>query len=299
MKSKPIKKSLICILTDKERREYGITLATTLGDMEAVEAQKKTEMDNYKNRLAGMQAKVDELSSKVRNGKEWRDVDCQVLYGVPDKEHKQTIRLDTGETVATEIMSETDLQLVMPLGDDSPGVSTLFDAPDDEENLMIGGDDDEDDEDVRDELTKHVGLVTEALLGREKHPLKRKTLVRVLRDKFGATGMQMLLDELLDANANFETITMVQDIRDEEPDSASGGGDSMHEQLARVLTVLIKEKKETNRRLLLDEVLEKFGDSGIIALRKLAYDDHRMTKEKKLAELISEYAREADPSGDY
>lgn len=115
MNSKTIKKALICELTDKERREYGISLATTLGDMEQVEAQKKAEMDNFKNRLAGMQAKIDELSGKVRNGKEWRDVTCCVVYGQPDKEHKQTVRLDTMEVVQTELMTETDLQLVMPL----------------------------------------------------------------------------------------------------------------------------------------------------------------------------------------
>lgn len=115
MQSKTIKTTLICDLTDKERREYGISLATTLGDMQQVEAQKKAEMDNFKNRLAGIQAKVDELSGKVRNGKEWREVACSVFYGQPDKEHKQTIRLDTLEVVKTELMTEVDLQLVMPL----------------------------------------------------------------------------------------------------------------------------------------------------------------------------------------
>lgn len=115
MKSKAIKKTLMCELTEKERREYGISLATTLGDMSEIEAQKKREMDHFKDRLAGLQAKADELSRKVRDGKEWRDVECQVLYSTPDKEHKQTIRLDTGATVQTERMTEVDLQLVIPL----------------------------------------------------------------------------------------------------------------------------------------------------------------------------------------
>ena len=148
MNHKTIKKSLICILTDKERREYGISLATTLGDMEKVEAEKKAEMENYKNRLAGMQAKVDDLSSKVRNGKEWRDVDCHVMYGTPDRQHKQTIRLDTGETVSTDIMSEADLQLIIPLEDDGPGVSPIFDAIEDADDDLMIHDSAEDEEDV-------------------------------------------------------------------------------------------------------------------------------------------------------
>lgn len=115
MQHKTIKQSLICDLTDKERREYGIQLATTLGDMEDVEAEKKRHMDHYKDRLGGMQATADTLGRKVRDGKEWRDVECRVVLGQPDKTHKQTIRLDTGETVKTEMMDEYDLQRVLPL----------------------------------------------------------------------------------------------------------------------------------------------------------------------------------------
>lgn len=115
MQSKTIKKSLMCDLTDKERREYGILLATTLGDMKTIEAEKKQAADSYKDQLAGMQFKADELSRKVCDGKEWRDTECRVLYGVPDPDHKQTIRLDTGATVQTERMTDLDKQLVLPL----------------------------------------------------------------------------------------------------------------------------------------------------------------------------------------
>lgn len=119
--NKTHKQTLMCDLTDKERRDYGITLATTLGDMEDIEAQKKREMDHFKDRIAGLQAKADELSRKVRDGKEWREVECHTLMSTPDREHKQTIRLDTGETIRTERMTDTDLQIIMPFeeGDDS------------------------------------------------------------------------------------------------------------------------------------------------------------------------------------
>jgi hypothetical protein len=115
MNHKTIKQTLTCDLTDKERREYGINLATTLADYEALETEKKQNADHYKDRLAGLQAHADELARKVRDGKEWRDVECRVYYGQPDKEHKQTVRLDTMEVVKTERMTEVDLQLVMPL----------------------------------------------------------------------------------------------------------------------------------------------------------------------------------------
>ena len=164
MQNKTIKKTLICELTEKERREYGISLATTLGDMEEIEAQKKREMDHFKDRIAGLQARADELSRKVRDGKEWREVGCQVCYGVPDKEHKQTVRLDTMVIVQTERMTEADLQLVMPLDvlkdamdpGDRLGVSmngellsefvkggSGLGVDDEEEDLMLHDDDDD------------------------------------------------------------------------------------------------------------------------------------------------------------
>lgn len=114
MNYKNIKQTLICDLTDKERQDYGLPLATALGDREDIETEKKKHADHFKDRIAGLQAKADELSRKVRDGKEWRDVDCRVFYGQPDKQHKQTIRLDTGEVVKTDRMTDSDLQLVMP-----------------------------------------------------------------------------------------------------------------------------------------------------------------------------------------
>lgn len=115
MKNNRTTETLICQLTDSERREYGIKLATALGDMTSVEEEKKREMDHFKDRIAGLQARVDELSRKTRDGKEWRHVECEIFYSTPDKMHKQVVRLDTGETVRTELMTEKDLQTVMPL----------------------------------------------------------------------------------------------------------------------------------------------------------------------------------------
>ena len=148
MQSKTIKKTLMCELTEKERREYGISLATTLGDMEEIEAQKKREMDHFKDRIAGLQAKSDELSRKVRDGKEWRDIDCRVIFSQPDKEHKQTVRLDTGAIVQTERMSEQDLQLVMPLDGLKEALQDYVDAVIEDNNNKL---------DVLDELMKKRG----------------------------------------------------------------------------------------------------------------------------------------------
>ena len=140
--------TLMCDLTQSERNEYGIKLATRLGDMEAIEAEKKKNADHFKDRIAGLQAACDELSRKVRDGKEWREVECEVLLGSPDREHKQTIRLDTGETIKTERMTESDLQMVMPLNDESIKVGDEIDASREEDENDIADPEMDDDGEI-------------------------------------------------------------------------------------------------------------------------------------------------------
>lgn len=119
MKTPPtLKKSLLCTLTDEEQREYGVALATAYEDMERVEAEKKRQTDHFKDRIAGLQAKADELRRKVSTGQEWRDVECVVTYGVPMADRKTITRTDTGEVVETTWMTEAEKQFQLPLDDD-------------------------------------------------------------------------------------------------------------------------------------------------------------------------------------
>lgn len=113
-----IKRALLCTLNNEERRNYGIKLATTLDDIEAVETDKKRTNDHFKDRIAGLSAAADELKRKVSTGQEWRDVECEIRYCQPDPEHRQVIRMDTQEIVATELMTDADKQLKLSLVDD-------------------------------------------------------------------------------------------------------------------------------------------------------------------------------------
>lgn len=121
MKDTTTKKSLLCTLTDEERRTCGIALATTLEDITRIEAEKKAQSDHYKNRVAGLQAAADQLTHKVSTGQEWREIECKVVFGQPTPHHKQIVRIDTGEVVGTEIMSAFDQQRELPLDVDVEG----------------------------------------------------------------------------------------------------------------------------------------------------------------------------------
>jgi len=198
MNTKSIKQTLMCDLTDKERREYGISLATTLGDMGEIETQKKREMDHFKDRIAGLQAKADELSRKVRDGKEWRDVDCHVMYGSPDREHKQTLRLDTGETIRTERMTEADLQIVMPFNDDlSIKVGDAIDAAREEDESDMAEPEPETEEEeaaaqVFEEAPENVELLAEITAA--KSVAKRFSLIEGYISNFGAEALAVVVD---------------------------------------------------------------------------------------------------------
>lgn len=97
-------------LTEKEREERGISLATTQLDIINLEEEAKALANDYKERIGGLKARSRAESVIVSRGEEHREVECEIKYGVPNKTHKTIIRNDTGETVAVEPMSPNELQ---------------------------------------------------------------------------------------------------------------------------------------------------------------------------------------------
>lgn len=101
---------LMTKLTDKEREDRGIELATIQLDILRLEEEAKNKANDYKERIGGLKARSRSESVVVSRGEELREVECDILYGVPSKTHKTIIRKDTGETVDVEPMSPSELQ---------------------------------------------------------------------------------------------------------------------------------------------------------------------------------------------
>ena len=101
---------LMTKLTDKEREDRGIELATIQLDILRLEEEAKNKANDYKERIGGLKARSRAESVIVSRGEEHREVECDILYGVPSKTHKTIIRKDTGETVDVEPMSPSELQ---------------------------------------------------------------------------------------------------------------------------------------------------------------------------------------------
>ena len=100
---------LKCILSDDEVREYGIELARKHTEAEGLEGKKKSFNDQIKADISKVTADISGLSSKISNGYEFKDVECEEHYDY-DEETVSIIRLDTGEVETSRKMNSNDLQ---------------------------------------------------------------------------------------------------------------------------------------------------------------------------------------------
>ena len=111
-----LRKNLPCTLTDAERLERGIALARVnenIGNEERRQADIKAEL---KATLTGLESERSALSSVVRRGEEYRDVDVDEHYDYAHGSVTQT-RTDTGEQLHRRDMTESERQSFLPLGD--------------------------------------------------------------------------------------------------------------------------------------------------------------------------------------
>lgn len=116
-------RSLPCQLTGDEKIEYGNQLADHQYEIERIEDRKKAAVSQYKSETDGCTANIRELSRKIRDGYEHRDVECIGTYDWTNGEITYT-RPDTGETVEVKEIPEYERQQKLnldakPLEEDS------------------------------------------------------------------------------------------------------------------------------------------------------------------------------------
>lgn len=113
--TKKVTQRLRCNLSDEEKINAGKELAEATNELSSIEEDKTQVMADFKAQVTAQEAKVSMLSNKLRSGYELRNVQCEVIFGVPESHQKQTVRLDTNEIVSTETMSEEEKQGNLPL----------------------------------------------------------------------------------------------------------------------------------------------------------------------------------------
>jgi hypothetical protein len=110
-----ISQSLRCPLTDQEKIRFGEGLARLLEEMGEVEDEQKASAAKFKGQLEGIDGAVTKARKILSAGYEYRWIDCKVLYNKPASRQKTIVRLDTGEEVRIEDMSEAECQENLPL----------------------------------------------------------------------------------------------------------------------------------------------------------------------------------------
>jgi hypothetical protein len=110
-----ITRKLRCVMTGEELLEAGRQLAEATNSLEELDSEKTEIVAEFKAKISAAEAQIASLSNKLRSGYEFRDVACQVAYGVPEPGFKQTTRLDTNEVIETTPLTEEEKQRLLGL----------------------------------------------------------------------------------------------------------------------------------------------------------------------------------------
>lgn len=114
-----IKRNLRWIFTTPEILEVSKRLAEKNGARVSLEDEKNGATKDYAARIASVENEVSDLSRKVQNGYEFRDIDCRVVFDTPKPGMKTITRLDTMEQVGVEEMSFQEKQMTIPAVDEA------------------------------------------------------------------------------------------------------------------------------------------------------------------------------------
>lgn len=122
------------VLIDSDYRKYSCELSEALNGKQEAEADLKAVSTQIKSKVAECEAKIQQLSSKLSCGYEYREVDCSIVYDFPAKV-KRWERVDNKEVVKTVPISDEELQEEAelnppPTGPADEAMPTEADLPD-------------------------------------------------------------------------------------------------------------------------------------------------------------------------
>lgn len=128
-----VPQSLRCPLNEQEKVGFGESLARFLEDLEELEDQKVATAASIKAQIEGTQKAITKARKILSAGYEYRWITCKVLYNDPTPRQKTIVRLDTGEQVRIEDMTDEECQENLPL-------TIVPDPPSDSEQTSATGD---------------------------------------------------------------------------------------------------------------------------------------------------------------
>lgn len=102
--------NLRCELTDSEVLAYGRQQAKALSDVGKAEDELKAFQTAHKNRIASLEANINDLSERIRNGYEFRFVDTEIVTDY-NNDLVNFIRKDTGEIYKSRPLNKEERQI--------------------------------------------------------------------------------------------------------------------------------------------------------------------------------------------
>jgi len=109
--TKKIEIELACSLSDDEVRSRGDYLVELIARMDAVSEERSNVAKRYKDQLSGLAETQRKVASAIRTRCEIRMVRCWVTYHEPCEGMKRVVRMDTGDVVSEEPMTDAEKQL--------------------------------------------------------------------------------------------------------------------------------------------------------------------------------------------
>ena len=110
MKDTRLYESIKYTFGSTEIRELGESLAREAQTVFDLKAQKKSTNAAMGASIEAANNRVADLTTKINNGYEMREVECLAMLETPRAGMKRIIRLDTNETVREEAMTMQEMQ---------------------------------------------------------------------------------------------------------------------------------------------------------------------------------------------
>jgi hypothetical protein len=105
---KQIELKLLCDLDDGELQLKTQEVAACLGEIDEVDARKSAANKDFRREMQEINERMRRVAYQVRTKTESRMVACTVEFHVPQIGYKRTTRLDTGEIVREDPMTDEE-----------------------------------------------------------------------------------------------------------------------------------------------------------------------------------------------
>lgn len=111
--------------SDPELLDMAREQSRTIQEKGTLERKKSELAKTLAGEIEGKQATIDRISEGIRNGYEWRNIECVIRYDSPRSGMAEIIRTDTGEVAKTRRMTSEELQYQLdlhpkePIGDET------------------------------------------------------------------------------------------------------------------------------------------------------------------------------------